>query len=59
MRPGNGNGEHGSNHEPVNEINVLDYVSVLVRHRWMILRNVAIVTALTVLIALIWPRSFY
>jgi len=41
-----------------NEVDLLDYIVVLVKHRWMILRNFGIVVILTIIISFILPSEY-
>ena len=42
----------------IEEIDILDYTNVLLRHRWMIIRNVLIVGFAVAIISLFLPRSY-
>lgn len=44
--------------EKVKEINLLDYVVILVRRRWMIVRNIVITTILVILISFFLPKKY-
>ncbi len=41
-----------------NEVDLLDYVAILVKHRWMILRNFGVVFVLSIILAFIWPKTY-
>lgn len=50
--------EEKSNNNEANEIDLLDYVKVLVKYRKMIVRNVLVVAVLIALISLVLPKTY-
>ena len=46
------------NRDSIEEIHVLDYVDVLIKSRWVIIRNVFLTAVLVALISLLLPRKY-
>jgi len=47
-----------SDNAPVTEIHLLDYLNLIVRSRWMIVKNVSIVIAAVVALSFVLPRKY-
>ena len=42
----------------ISEIHLLDFISVIVNSRWIILRNFAITVAIVIIVSFILPRKY-
>jgi tyrosine-protein kinase Etk/Wzc len=47
-----------SDNAPITEIHLLDYLNLIVRSRWMIVKNVSIVIAAVVVLSFVLPRKY-
>lgn len=52
------NSEGNLSNQKSNEVDLLDYIAILVKYRWMILRNFGVVVGIMIIISLLIPNEY-